>query len=174
MWSLPEYLRRKRDKVHALRERLRAPQTTPFPLRATARIVAGSGVRTVRVREHTVLTDAAPALGGYELGPTAPELLLSALASCLAHSYAIAAADRGLEFETLEVDVTGQIDYRGTLAVDPQAIIQPTNIQFEARMVTSADDALIAAVHADVERLCPVLQALRLPQDVRGQVVRGA
>lgn len=174
MFSLPEYLRRKRERVEALRARLRAPETAPFPLRATARIVGGSGVRPVRVREFTITTDAGAALGGYELGPTAPELLLSALASCLAHSYAIAAADRGLEFEALEVEVSGQIDYRGTLAVDPQATVPPTGISFEARMATAGEQALVDAVHADVERLCPVLQALRHPQTVTGRVTRVA
>ncbi|GAB4110301.1 MAG: OsmC family protein [Roseiflexaceae bacterium] len=172
MWSLPEYLRRKREKVLALRERLRAPTAAAVPLLATATIVGGSGVRPVRVREFTIITDAGTALGGYELGPTAPELLLSALASCLAHSYAIAAADREVAFESLEVVVRGQIDYRGTLAVDPQATIAPTNITFEARFRSAADDQQIALVHADVERLCPVLQALRHPQQVHGQAVR--
>jgi len=172
MWSLPEYLQQKRLRVAALREKLRQPQVAPTPLKASARIVSGSGVRPVRIREFTIITDAGAALGGYELGPTAPELLLSALASCLAHSYAIAAADRAVDFDSLEVEVMGEIDYRGTLAVDPNAVVAPTNLHFTAHIVSNASDSQLAAVHEIVERLCPVLQALRYPQVVRGVIVR--
>jgi hypothetical protein len=61
-----------------------------------ARVAGGSGVRPVSIREFTIVTDSAPALAGYNLGPTAPELLLASLASCLAHTYLIVAANRGV------------------------------------------------------------------------------
>src|SRR5689334_19806526 len=109
MWSLPEYLTRKRARVEALREQLGASQGGATPLRALAQVAAGSGVRPVQMRGFTVVTDAGAALGGYELGPTAPELLLGALASCLAHSWLIVAARRDVVIETLEVEVTGSI-----------------------------------------------------------------
>jgi uncharacterized OsmC-like protein len=172
MWDLPEYLGRKRERVEALRERLRAPEAAPTPLRASVRVAAGSGVRPVRVRDFTVTTDAGAALGGFELGPTAPELLLSALASCLAHSFLVAAADLGVALDALEVEVTGRLDYRGTLEVDPAAPVGPTDIAYQARLTSGAPDEQLAAVHAAVERLCPVLQALRQPLPVQGRAVR--
>jgi uncharacterized OsmC-like protein len=170
MWDLPEYLLRKREKVEAMRERLRA-NSAPTPLRATARVAAGSGVRPVRVREFTIVTDAGAGLGGFELGPTAPELLLSALASCLAHSFVVVAADHGLAFTTLEVEVTGQIDYRGTLAVDPQASVPPSELAYAVRYESEAPREAVEAVWREVEQLCPVLQALVRPLEVRGSLV---
>lgn len=170
MWDLPEYLTRKRAKVDALRERLRAPEAGPTPLRAVVRVAAGSGVRPVRVRDFTVTTDSGAALGGFELGPTAPELLLSALASCLAHSFVMAAADMGVALDALEIEVTGQLDYRGTLEVDPAAPVGPTNIGYAARLTSGASAEQIEAVRAAVDRLCPVLQALRQPLVVQGRV----
>jgi uncharacterized OsmC-like protein len=172
MWDLPEYLTRKRDKVEAMRERLRA-SGGPTPLRAVARIAAGSGVRPVRVREFTIITDAGAGLGGFELGPTAPELLLSALASCIAHSFAVVAADQGVALESLEVAVTGNLDYRGTLAVDDTTPVHPTDLAYEVRYTSGASDEAVAAVWRDVERLCPVLHALRTPLSVAGSLQRG-
>jgi uncharacterized OsmC-like protein len=172
MWGLPEYLLRKREKVNAFRERLSDPAAEPTPLRAVVRVAAGSGVRPAQVRSFTIITDAGPALGGFELGPTAPELLLSALGSCLAHSWAVVAADHGVAFETLEVEVTGKIDYRGTLAVSEQAPVAPYDLAYHVSFASPADNAAIARIQADVERLCPVLQALKQPVAIQGSVAR--
>ena len=167
MWSMPEYLERKRDKVEQLRERLREG-AGPTPLRAVARVAGSSGVRPVRIRDFTLITDAGAPLGGLELGPTAPELLLGALASCLAHSFLVVAADQGVDFEELSVEVTGAIDYSGTLAVSDNAIVEPTGIAYRVDYRTQAALDAVEAVWRDVERLCPVLQALRRPVAVNG------
>jgi hypothetical protein len=84
--TLSDYLAFKAQRMAALREKLAAPDAAPAPLRAVARVAGGSGVRPVSIREFTIVTDSAPALAGYNLGPTAPELLLASLASCLAHT----------------------------------------------------------------------------------------
>ena len=120
----------------------------------------------------TIVTDSLPALAGHNLGPTAPELLLSALASCLAHTYLVVAINHGVRYETLEVEVRGCIDYRGLLEVDPAAPIAPYDLAYDAQIATDATDAMLARVQADVERLCPVLRALTQPTPVTGRVVR--
>jgi len=171
-WTLPEYLERKAALVEACRAQLRAPGAAPTPLRATAVVAAGSGVRPIRVREHLVTTDSGAALGGYGLGPSAPELLLGALASCLAHSALVIAADRGVAFDQLEVEVTGQLDYRGTLAVADDAPVPPTGIAYTLRFAGSIADEAAAAIQTELERLCPVLLALTRPTSVAGAIER--
>ncbi|NNJ10251.1 OsmC family protein [Chloroflexales bacterium ZM16-3] len=171
-WSLPEYLDRKRDLVDAYREQLRASDAAPAPLRASVTVAAGTGLRPVRIRDHMVVTDAGAALGGYGLGPSAPELLLGALASCLAHSAMVIAADRGVAFEQFEVEVTGQLDYRGTLAVADDAIVYPTNLAYTLRFSGDVLDADVAAIQADIARFCPVLLALTTPLAVEGRSER--
>ncbi|NTW03077.1 MAG: OsmC family protein, partial [Oscillochloris sp.] len=171
-WSLPEYLERKRELVEAYREQLRDPAAAPIPLRVSVSVAAGSGVRPVRIRDHMVVTDAGAALGGYGLGPSAPELLLGALASCLAHSAMVIAADRGVVFEQFEVEVTGQLDYRGTLAVTEEAIVPPTNLGYTLRFAGDVPDAEIAAIQAEIARLGPVLLALTTPLTVEGKADR--
>jgi uncharacterized OsmC-like protein len=172
MWSLPEYLARKQARVTALREQLGASQGSATPLRALVQVAGGSGVRPIQMRGFTIVTDAGAALGGYEIGPTAPELLLGALASCLAHSWLIIAARREVALETLEVEVTGQIDYRGTLAVNDQAPVSPFDLAYAVRLSSPASDDEIAAIQDQVERLCPVLQALLQPMPIHGSVLR--
>lgn len=171
-WSLPEYLERKKALADAYREQLRQPDAAPAPLRASVTVAAGTGVRPIRMRDHSVITDAGAALGGYGLGPTAPELLLGALASCLAHSALVIAADRGISLAQLEVEVTGQLDYRGTLAVSDEASVPPTNLAYTLRFGGDLSDDAIAAIEADIARLCPVLMALTRPTAVAGRAER--
>jgi uncharacterized OsmC-like protein len=172
MTTLPDYLAFKAERMARLRARLAQPEAQPFSLEATARVAGGSGVRPVRVREFTIVTDSGPALAGYDLGPTAPELLLCSLASCLAHTFLIIAAARGVQYDALEVTVRGTIDFRGVLEVDPNAPIAPQGLRYEARISSPASDTELAAIQQEVERLCPVLQALTRPTAVEGVVVR--
>jgi len=126
-------------------------------------------VRPVQVREFTLVTDSAPALAGYNLGPSAPELLLSALASCLAHTLMIVAATHAIPISSLELTVTGEIDFRAVLEVDPSLASSPQKLAWEARMHSTAPER-IDFLRAEVERLCPVLQALTRPLAVAGRV----
>lgn len=171
-WRLPEYLERKRELVEAYRAQLRASDPAPTPLRATVVVAAGSGVRPIRIRDHLVISDAGAALGGYGLGPSAPELLLGALASCIAHSALVIAADRGVAFDQLEVEVTGQLDYRGTLGVSDDAPVPPTDLAYTLRFAGPVSDEEVAAIQADIARLCPVLLALTRPTAVTGRAER--
>jgi uncharacterized OsmC-like protein len=171
MITLQHYLAFKREQIEILRQQLREASAAPVALQATARVAGGAGVRPVRVREFTVVTDSGPALAGYNLGPTAPELLLSALASCLAHTFLIVAAMKEIELEALEVDVRASIDFRGVLEVDPEVGVAPHGLTYEARVTSPADAATLAALQADVERLCPVLAAVRYPVMISGTVV---
>ncbi|WP_322513192.1 OsmC family protein [Chloroflexus sp.] len=172
IWGLREFLARKRQALAAFRARLHTQPPTPVPLRAAVTVAAGTGLRPVKVREHTVLSDSGPALGGYDLGPNAPELLLAAMASCIAHSALAIAADRDLALDDLQVEVTGQIDYRGAMAVSADAPIAPTNLRYTIRYRGEVSDNEMAALQADLERLCPVLLAVLQPQSLHGQVER--
>jgi uncharacterized OsmC-like protein len=173
MPNLSDYLNFKAERLADLRERLAQPDAAPAALEATARVAGGSGVRPVRVREFTIVTDSGPALAGYDLGPTAPELLLSAMASCLAHTFLIVAASRGLAYDELAVTVRGTIDFRGVLDVGADVPVGPQGLSYEARISSPASADELEAVRQEVERLCPVLRAVSEPTPVRGAVVQG-
>lgn len=171
MPNLSDYMEFKRGKLDELRNQLRDSDSPPAALRATCRVAGGSGIRPVQVRQFSFVTDSGPGLAGYDLGPTAPEVLLSALASCIAHTFLIVGADRGVAYDALEVEVQGLIDFRGVLEVAPDIAPMPTDIHYEARISSDLSAATLEEIRADVERLCPVLQAFVRPLQVDGKVI---
>src|SRR5689334_9970228 len=58
------------------------------------------------------------AVGGYHDGPNPGDLLCTALAACLDSTIRIVAGRLGVELLALEVDVTANVDVRGTLVID--------------------------------------------------------
>jgi uncharacterized OsmC-like protein len=170
LFSLREFLLRKREAIAALRRKLTA-DPAPAPLRVQGSVAAGSGLRTLRVRGHSLISDSGPALGGYDSGPNAPELLLAAMASCIVHSTLMLAAERGLALDDVSVDVSAEIDYRGTLGV-ADAPVAPTGFRYELHYRGEVDAAAMAQLQRDLVQVCPVLQALTQPQTLHGSVSR--
>lgn len=60
---------------------------------------------TVKIRGHELLTDLPPEKGGGDLGPTPPELLLAALASCSGIFAKLFADREGIAADGIEVTV---------------------------------------------------------------------
>lgn len=172
MPTLRDYLEYKRGKLAKLAEHLRQSDAPAIPLSVTARVAGGSGVRPVQIREFVVVTDSGDGLAGYNLGPTSPELLLTSLASCLAHTFLIVAVQRGITYDRLEVTVDGDIDFRGILEIEGAPDIAPHNLRYTAHIASPASDEELAQVQQEVERLCPVFLAITRPMAVAGSVTR--
>ncbi len=172
MSSLNEYLSHKRDAFRALRQRVLSPGYQPTRVRAIVTAEGRSGVRRVRLRDHQVLTDSPKDFVGYDLGPSAPELAMGALGSCLTHSYLIQAAVQGVSLESLEVEVSAQVDQRAGEAGFERVPREPHGISYVVHLATDASNEAVASLHEAVERLCPVLNLLRNPQTVSGTVER--
>ena len=170
MTTLAEYLTHKRDAFRALRSRVLSLGYEPIALRAQVTAEGRSGVRRIRLRDHQVLTDSPHDFVGYDLGPSSPELALGALGSCLTHSYLIQAAAQGVALDSLEVEVTGQIDQRAGEAGYEAVPREPHGISYTVHLGTSASDEAVDQLHDAVERLCPVLNLLRNPQAISGPV----
>ena len=172
MTSLAEYLTHKRDAFRALRSRVLSPGYEPVALRAQVTAEGRSGVRRIRLRDHQVLADSPRDFVGYDLGPSSPELALGALGSCLTHSYLIQAAVQDVTLDSLEVEVTGQLDQRAGEAGYEGVPREPHGIAYTVHLDTSAPDEAVDRLHEAVERLCPVLNLLRNPQAISGPARR--
>ncbi len=59
-------------------------------------------------------------LGGPHDAPNAGEILCAALAACMDNIYRMLAGHLGIELLDLEVEVTGDVDVRGCMAIDPE------------------------------------------------------
>lgn len=170
MSNLREYLQQKRE---AWLVRLgRDPQTvTPLVLRAQATAEGRSGVRRIRIRDHQVISDSPDDFAGYDLGPSSPELLLGALSSCLTHIFLIQAAELQIPLDRLEVEIEADQDPRGGRPGYEAVPFYPHNIRYTVHVSSPADPDEIKALHDAVEHWCPILNLLRMPQDLTGRIV---
>jgi len=168
MGKLDSYLARKAEAMAARRQGwTEQPEAARITIQASSTLAGVTGARPTRMGEAVVVSDSAPGLAGHALGPTAPEMLLGALASCLVHTYVIQAVVMGLALEAVRVDVEGRLDMRPAIGmeVSPPSPIQP--IEYRAHLeVSGATDEQIQALHAAVEQTCPVLLTLRQPVQI--------
>jgi uncharacterized OsmC-like protein len=109
------------------------PELAKFQFRATNRWLGGAHNRSTiqgfyaaggedTTRETAFDLDAGePAiLLGTDTGPNPAEYLLHALAACLTTSIVYVAAARKVELTSVESTLTGDMDVRGALGVDPE------------------------------------------------------
>lgn len=97
-----------------------------------------------------VVTDAAESVGGGASAPSPAWYLRAALAACDASVIAIEAARDGISLSRLEVSVSSETDFRGTLAVDDSVPAGPLAVH--VRVLVASDDADADALRALVER----------------------
>jgi uncharacterized OsmC-like protein len=172
MSILDAYLQRKTAAVAARHQDWTAkPEAGVVQLSASSRLAPNGGARPTRMGNHTVVSDSAPGLAGDGLGPTAPELLMGALASCLLHTYTIHACLQGVPVDSMEVIITGQIDMKAATGMPGHSNPLIDNVQYEAKIDSaSATPAQIESLHAAVDANCPVLNTLRLPNTITRKV----
>lgn len=171
MAYLNEYLARKsaamsekRDAWQAARDE-GAAAAGVVTVNASSTLAGNTGARPTQMGEHRVVSDSAPALAGHGLGPTAPELLLGALASCLVHTYVIQAVLLEVPLDSVRVDVTGTLDMTVVIGAPGKAPVIE-NIRYDAHIESPASADALDWLHAAVDANCPVLNTLRLARDI--------
>lgn len=103
------------------------------------------------------------AIGGYHDRPNPGDILCAALASCLDSTIRIIANRHGVSLASLEVDVTGNLDVRGTLMVDRAVPVgfQKMRCHVNIRAADGTDPKSLERLLAASEKSCVVLQTLR-------------
>lgn len=103
------------------------------------------------------------AVGGLHDTPNPGDMLCAALAGCLEGTVRMIASLLRIQLEELTVEVTGRVDVRGALAIDPAVPVGFQSIATTARIRAAAGTPprLIAQLCAASERLCIDLQTLR-------------
>jgi uncharacterized OsmC-like protein len=71
-----------------------------------------------RVAPYELVGDEPPVLLGENKGPNAVELVLQALVFCYAVGYIANAAARGIEIDSMEYEIEGDLDVRSFLGLD--------------------------------------------------------
>lgn len=170
MSGLREYLVQKREALLARRAAAANGVAAPHQLKAQVDAAGRSGVRRIRIRDFQILSDAGPDFAGYSFGPGSPELQLGVLGSCLTHIFLIQAADRQVPLDSIDVEVTGQIDPRAGRPGFEDVPIYSHNIAYTVRLSSPASSEDLAALHEAVERTCPIYNLLLNPQRISGRI----
>jgi uncharacterized OsmC-like protein len=108
------------------------------------------------------------AIGGLHDAPTPGDMLCAALAACQDSSVRMVANILGITLESLEVEVTGDIDVRGTLAMNAEVPVGFRAIQCAVRLKAreGTDPRLLEKLRFASERSCVVQQTLLHPPRV--------
>ncbi|MBU6351183.1 MAG: OsmC family protein [Chloroflexi bacterium] len=170
MSTLDPYLARKATALAQRRADFTAqPEKATVRIQASSWVAGNTGARPVKLGDTLLVTDSAPALAGHGLGPTAPELLLGALASCLVHTYLIQAVLLQIPIDGVELEVQGAVPMGGVVGLPYTDPPQLQEITYRARLFTAASEPEIERMHQAVAETCPVLNTLRLPTAVTRQ-----
>lgn len=102
-------------------------------------------------------------VGGDHDAPNPGDVLCAALASCMDGMVRMVADIMAIHLTDVSVEVTGDVDVRGTMAVDPTAPIgfRSMNCSVHLQAEPGTEPRQINALRATTERLCVNLQTLR-------------
>ena len=102
------------------------------------------------------------ALGGLHDAPTPGDILCAAFAACQDSSVRMVANILGIQLESLEVEVTGVADVRGTLAMDAQVPVgfQTMHCVVRLKVAKGTNPHLLEKLQTASQRSCVVGQTL--------------
>jgi uncharacterized OsmC-like protein len=101
-----------------------------------------------------------PASGGDGSQLCSGDMLLEALAACAGVTLRAVATSLGIELRSGTVRADGDLDFRGTLAVDRDAPVGFSSIRLAFELETDADPEQLQTLLKLTERYCVVLQTI--------------
>lgn len=104
-----------------------------------------------------------PASGGDGSFACSGDMLLQALVACAGVTLQSVATNRGISLEGGSVRAEGDLDFRGTMGVDPDAPVGFRDIRLSFAIDGDLPDDEKAALIETTERYCVVLQTLLTP-----------
>jgi uncharacterized OsmC-like protein len=107
------------------------------------------------------------AVGGAGTAACSGDLLLGALVACAQLTTQMVAESMGIRTERIAVTVEGDLDWRGTLGIDPAVPVGFTDIRTTIEVVApEASSEQLASLREKAEKYCVVLSTLRNPPPV--------
>jgi len=113
-----------------------------------------------------------PASGGDGTLLCSGDMLLEALAACAGVTLRAVATSLGIPVEGGRVHAEGDLDFRGTLAVDREAPVGFSSIRLRFELETDADQDQLDTLLKLTERYCVVFQTLAQPPELSATVSR--
>lgn len=113
-----------------------------------------------------------PATGGDGTQLCSGDMLLEALVACAGVTLRSVATSLEIPVAGGAVTAEGDLDFRGTLAVDREAPVGFREIRLRFELETDADDEQLATLLRLTERYCVVLQTIRSSPQVSASATR--
>jgi uncharacterized OsmC-like protein len=125
-----------------------------------------------RAEDVTIAVGNHRGVGGLHEAPNSGELLCAALAACQDSTIRMVADLLGVRLTALAVEVEGDVDLRGTLAVDRSVRVgfQSMRCRTNIEVAAGADRRTVEMLLAAAERSCVILDTLRHGVDVTTKV----
>ncbi|HEY7949420.1 MAG TPA: OsmC family protein [Solirubrobacterales bacterium] len=152
-----------REVQAPLKERYREePAAAIVTLEASGEL--GEGV-SCSVQTGRAIAEAGlhPASGGDGSQLCSGDMLLEALVACAGVTLRAVATSLGIEVRSGTVRAEGELDFRGTLAVDRDAPVGFTAIRLAFELDSDADGEELETLMKLTERYCVVFQTLSRP-----------
>jgi uncharacterized OsmC-like protein len=156
-----------RDQLRGLQAPLkeqyeRSPERAMVTLEASGTL--GEGV-SCSVRTGRAIAEAGlhPASGGDGSLLCSGDMLLEALAACAGVTLRAVATSLGIPVAAGRVHAEGDLDFRGTLAVDRETPVGFQEIRLSFNLETDADQEQLDTLLKLTERYCVVFQSLARP-----------
>ena len=111
-----------------------------------------------------------PASGGDGTQLCSGDMLLEALVACAGVTLRAVATSLGIPVESGSVHAEGELDFRGTLAVDRDAPVGFRAIRLNFDLDTNANEEELDTLLKLTERYCVVFQTLSTPPELSGSV----
>lgn len=109
-------------------------------------------------------------VGGYDDLPNPGHMLCAALAGCVDSTVRMIADHLGVGIEHLDVEVAGEVDVRGCMAIESSVRPGFRELRCEIRLqpTQATDERLVQVLMSQAEKLCVTLDTLRngVPVDV--------
>lgn len=159
------------------------PQAAAFTFRSTCDWVDGTyntnaingyfglGQEQTRKQTYTIESDHSEVFAAADRAPTPPEIVLSALASCLTGGVAAVAQHRGIQLKSVRATVEGDVDVRGILGMDAEIRNGFSGIRVRFEIDADASEDEIRAVVAQSQKRSAVFDILTNPTDVHVDLV---
>jgi uncharacterized OsmC-like protein len=141
------------------------PEAASVTLKAKGSL--GEGV-SCSVQTGRALAEAGlhPATGGDGSQLCSGDMLLEALVACAGVTLRAVATSLGISVESGEVRAEGDLDFRGTLAVDREVPVGFKAIRLSFELETDADEEQLDTLLKLTERYCVVFQTLSTPPEL--------
>jgi uncharacterized OsmC-like protein len=98
---------------------------------------------------------------GALIGMVPVEMFLASMATCVASSIGVNADILKIDLDKVTIDVTGYLDLRGMLEIDPDAPLGFSHAKYSATILSDADMSVLQTLATTTDSKSPVLVTAR-------------